>query len=120
MAEIQYAGETVEIDDNGFLVDLEAWNENVARALAKREGIEELTDSQMEIVKFMRGFYKKFNAFPILQGLCKDLHRPKYCVREDFINPMKAWKIAGLPKPELIGFVSVDEQRNFYQMIEPS
>jgi len=36
MPEIQYAGETIEIDDNGFLVDLESWNENVARALAKK------------------------------------------------------------------------------------
>lgn len=120
MPEIQYAGKTIEVDDNGFLIDLESWNEDVARALAKQEGIEELTDDQMEIVNFMREFYKKFNSFPILQGLCKNLHRPKYCVREKFINPMRAWKIAGLPKPESIGFVSVDEQKNFYQMIEPS
>jgi hypothetical protein len=43
-----------------------------------------------------------------------------HSVNEEFINPMKAWKIAGLPKPDLIGFVSVDEQKRFYKMIEPA
>jgi len=120
MPEIEYAGQKVKIDDEGFLLNTEDWNETVARALAQREGIEELDEHQVEIIKFMREYYKKFNAFPLLKWVCKDLHQPKDCVNEEFINPMKAWKIAGLPKPDQIGFVSVDEQKRFYTMIEPA
>ena len=52
----------------------------------------------MEIVKFMHSYYKKYHAFPILSYVCKNIHQPKDCVNEKFINPEKAWKIAGLPK----------------------
>jgi sulfur relay (sulfurtransferase) DsrC/TusE family protein len=72
--------------------------------LAEREGIGQLNDEHMEIVKFMRSYYKKYHAFPILSYVCKNIHQPKECVSEEFINPEKAWKIAGLPK--LSGLIS--------------
>jgi tRNA 2-thiouridine synthesizing protein E len=108
MPEIESAGKKITLDDDGFLVDSEAWDENVAQALAEREGVEDFTDDKLEIVKFMRGYYKKFGAFPILNYVCKNIHQPRECVSEEFINPEKAWKIAGLPKQSGIHFVAVD------------
>ena len=108
MTEIECAGKKIMIDDDGFLVDTEVWDENVAQALAEREGVADFTDDQMEIVKFMRKYYMKFNAFPILNYVCKNIHQSKGCVSEKFINPEKAWKIAGLPKQSGIHFVAVD------------
>jgi sulfur relay (sulfurtransferase) DsrC/TusE family protein len=35
-----------EIDKEGFLVDMEDWNEETARILAKREGIEDLKEGR--------------------------------------------------------------------------
>jgi hypothetical protein len=32
--------------------------------------------------------------------ICKRVHEAKDCVKEKFINPLIAWKIAGLPHPE--------------------
>ncbi|WP_136809098.1 TusE/DsrC/DsvC family sulfur relay protein [Desulfosediminicola flagellatus] len=110
MAELEYAGKKVSIDNNGFLVHLDDWNEDVAQVLAKREGMSDLDDHQMEIVKFMRDYYKKFNAFPILSYVCKNVHQPRNCVAEAFIDPMKAWKIAGLPEASHIRFETVDEK----------
>jgi tRNA 2-thiouridine synthesizing protein E len=107
-----------EIDKEGFLADMEDWNEETARILAKREGIEDLTEEKLEIVKFLREYYRKFDAFPILNYVCKNTRQPRGCVNEEFINPMKAWKIAGLPKPEGIHFVSVDSGHNNYIMEE--
>jgi tRNA 2-thiouridine synthesizing protein E len=107
-----------EIDKEGFLADMEDWNEGTARILAKREGIEDLTEEKLEIVKFLREYYRKFDAFPILNYVCKNTRQPRGCVNEEFINPMKAWKIAGLPKPEGIHFVSVDSGHNNYIMEE--
>ncbi len=108
MMENKYAGKEIKVDADGFLIDSEDWDEDIARGLAKREGVENFTDEMMEIVKFMRTYYKKFNAFPILNYVCKNIHQPRECVSEEFINPEKAWKIAGLPKMDNIRFVSVD------------
>jgi tRNA 2-thiouridine synthesizing protein E len=47
----------------------------------------------------MRNYFKQYNAFPILRAVCRNVHQPRNCVREDFIDPIKAWKIEGFPKP---------------------
>jgi len=102
MPVIEYEGLKFELDDEDYLVNFENWNEKVACALAEREGVSKecpLTNERMDILKFMRDFYKKNNAFPILSIVCKNVHQPKNCITEQFMEPLKAWKIAGLPKP---------------------
>jgi TusE/DsrC/DsvC family sulfur relay protein len=102
-----------EIDEEGFLVNTDIWNEETARILAKQEGVGDLTEEQFAIVKFLRDYYQKFEAFPILNYVCKNLNQSRGCLNEEFLNPMKAWKIAGLPKLDGIHFVSVDSGKNF-------
>ena len=102
-----------EIDDEGFLADTDDWNEETARILARQEGIDDLTDEKLAIVKFLRDYYYKFESFPILNYVCKNLKQSRGCLNEEFINPMKAWKIAGLPKLDGIHFVSVDSGESF-------
>lgn len=94
-------------EEQGYLADPESWNEDVARDLAKREGINDLTDEMMEVIRFMRSFYKQYGSFPILSAVCKNVQQPKECVNEEFIDPLKAWKIAGLPYPgeEVISYL---------------
>ncbi len=108
MKTIQYEGRTIKLDDEGFLSNRDEWSEGIANTLALQEGLEALTGEQMEIIKFMRSYYEKFNAFPILNQICKNLHQPRECVNEQFVNPEKAWKLAGLPKLNGIHFVSLD------------
>ena len=107
-----------EIDGEGFLVDTEDWNEETAKILAKREGIDDLTEERFAIVRFLRDYYRKFEAFPILDYVCRNIKQPRGCMNEEFIDPMKAWKIAGLPKPEGIHFISVDSDRKHFIMEE--
>ncbi len=108
MPAIECAGIKVNLDDDGFLMNLEDWNETVAQELAKREGTGELSEDKLDVLKFMREYYKKHNFFPILRYVCKNVHQPKNCVNEKFLDPVKAWKIAGLPNPgeEVIMFKS--------------
>lgn len=108
MTTIRSGTREIAIDDEGYLTNQHDWDEGVARGLAKREGLDVLTDGQVEIIKFMREYYGKFNAFPILNYVCKNLKQPRKCVNEQFINPDKAWKIAGLPKLDGVHFVSLD------------
>ncbi len=115
MTEIECAGKKIQLDDNGFLVNLDDWDKNVATELARREGVAALDDEQFEIIEFMRKYYRKNQAFPILNYVCKNIHEPRNCVNEEFINPMKAWKIAGLPKLDLVEFVAVDGKHYMMQ-----
>lgn len=108
---------SVELDEHGFLADIREWDESIAAALASREGVRALTREQMDIILFMRAYYLQYNAFPILRSVCKNLHQPKECVNELFIDPMKAWKIAGLPNPEIIASESADDAGRIYRII---
>lgn len=97
---IEYGDLKINVDDAGYLVNFDDWNENVACALAEKEGVEELTKEKLDILKFIRQFYKQFNFFPILNAVCKNIHQPRNCIAEQFVSPMVSWKLAGLPKPD--------------------
>ncbi len=93
---------SLDVDSDGYLRNPEAWNEEVACALAEREGVSDqcpLAMEQMEILKYIRQYYRKFEAFPIVRAVCKNLGQERACQYEHFPDPVTAWKIAGLPKP---------------------
>ena len=54
MAQKTIAGVNLEVTDDGYLVDSSQWNEEIAKEIAKEEGIEELTEKHFEIIKFIR------------------------------------------------------------------
>jgi dissimilatory sulfite reductase related protein len=100
MPVLKFDGGNVEVDKNGYLKNVNAWNEAVAAALAKKEGIKKLTDDHLAVVRFLREYYIRFNSFPVLRMVCTNLHKPKSCMTKPFkMDPLKAWKIAGLPQP---------------------
>jgi len=100
MPALKYDGGTVELDKNGYLKNINAWNEAVAAAIAKKQGVTKLTEDHIEVVKFLRTYFIKFNSFPFIRMVCTDLHKPKTCMTKPFkMDPLKAWKIAGLPQP---------------------
>ena len=104
-----YVGDTgIELDEEGFLKSPEQWNEEIARALARQEGIETLNGPKLEILKFLRQYFENNHNFPILRYVCKKVGASADCISEEFVDPMKAWKIAGLPKPPSVFFTSFD------------
>ncbi len=105
----------ITLDEAGFLVDLNDWNEEVAVALASKEGIDTLSAEQLDIIRFMREYYLKYKVFPILNNVCRIAHQPKECVNEQFIDPERAWKIAGLPKQDGVHFVTLDGKHYFME-----
>lgn len=99
MQVLEQKGKKVLLDDGGFLVNLEDWTEDVAQALASREGVGNLTEDKLDILRFMRQYYLKHRFFPIVRFVCKNVGQPRDCMTEKFIDPVTAWKIAGLPNP---------------------
>ena len=90
----------IAVDDEGYLINFDDWDEGVARELAARADVRELTPEGISMLKFIRGYYKTYNFFPIVNSICRNIHAPKDCVTEKFFNPLIAWRIAGLPHPE--------------------
>jgi len=109
MARLHVGNRDIEVDKEGFLADKNEWDQEVAEAIAEHEGIRGLDSSKMEIVLFLREYFQKNHNFPILRYVCKKVHADSpSCMTDEFVDPMKAWKIAGLPKPPQVFFTSFD------------
>ncbi len=92
----------VEVDFEGFLVDPEQWNESIAQAIARGNGIPELTERHWLVVRFMRERYLETGTAPSIRSLGKESGIP---IKELYQlipkGPAKlAAKIGGIPKPK--------------------
>ena len=100
MATKEIAGTTVEITDDGFLVDRGQWNRDVAAGLATDEGIE-LTDEHWKVLDFIIADYAEKEAVPGMRRMNKVGGIPTKDLYRLFPNgPIKkAARISGFPKP---------------------
>ena len=97
----EFGGKSLEIDEDGFIQDPDAWDEAVATDLTKTEAVEEMTEDHWKLVKYLREYYLEFNMAPMIRKLCKETGFKLKEVYELFPSgPAKgACKVAGLPKP---------------------
>jgi TusE/DsrC/DsvC family sulfur relay protein len=96
-----YAGREVQVNDEGFFTEASQWTEEMAREIARDEGVGELNSQHWQVIKFMRHEYGEKGTGPTVRVLgkssgvsVKELYQlfPK--------GPAKlAAKIAGIPKP---------------------
>lgn len=101
MPVLELNGVTVEIDDDGFLLDPASWSEDIARSLAVAEGIDELNDEHWRVIAYLRKYYELNEVAPNLSTLCKEADCTLKRIYQLFpAGPAKgACKVAGLPKP---------------------
>jgi len=91
----------MEVNEEGFFVHPETWTEDMVPELARREGIDQLTDLHWQVIRFMRSQYLEKGTGPTVRVLgktsgvsIKELYQlfPK--------GPAKvAARVAGIPKP---------------------
>jgi TusE/DsrC/DsvC family sulfur relay protein len=107
MPMVDIAGKEYEVDEEGYLVDLSQWNEDVAKYMAVEEKVD-LTDAHWEVVNFLREYYAEYQIAPAVRVLTKAIGKKlgpekgnnKYLYELFPYGPAKqACKIAGLPKP---------------------
>ncbi len=91
----------IALDKKGYMEQESQWNEEVALALARREGIEMLTDRHWRVLRFLRQYYAEYGQAPILRKLCKQCDLDLQELYRLFpAGPSEgAWKLAGLPRP---------------------
>jgi tRNA 2-thiouridine synthesizing protein E len=101
MEQVELGGKMMEIDEDGFIQDPEAWDEAVATALAQTEAVDVMTDDHWKVVNYLRDYYLEYNMAPMIRKLCKETGFKLKEIYDLFPSgPAKgACKVAGLPKP---------------------
>jgi len=99
---VQVDGKTIDFDKDGFMIDPDVWDDQVACAIAVEEGIDDLTDNHWAIVRFIRDYWRDNDLAPPVRMICKDVG---VSVREIYklftSGPARgACRVAGLPKPD--------------------
>ena len=99
---IEIAGKTIEYNEDGFMVGPELWDDDVARAIAREDGIEEMGEKHWAIVRYIRAYWEEQDLAPAVRRLCK---AGGVNLRELFklfaLGPARgACRVAGLPKPD--------------------
>ena len=108
---LEVNGKKIETDEEGYLLNPDDWDENVAEVMAEREGWK-MTATHWMLVGFFRNFYEDHMRHPTMHELVKKMGKfhgkrfeeaKKY---RDFLytlfppGPIQALcKLAGLPKP---------------------
>lgn len=104
---LEVNGNTIETDEEGYLVNLSDWTEEIALKLAESEGLD-MDENRWEVVNFLREYYNEYQIAPAVRVLTKaigkklgkDKGNSKYLYELFPYGPAKqACKIAGLPKP---------------------
>jgi len=107
MPTVDVAGKQIEVDDDGYLVNLGEWTEDVAKAFSKEDGVD-LTEAHWEVINFLRDYYEKYQIAPMIKILVKEIGKvmgpekgnTKYLYELYPAGPAKqACRYAGLPKP---------------------
>jgi tRNA 2-thiouridine synthesizing protein E len=98
----------IALDKEGYLKDLNDWNEDIAGEIALRENIR-LGAAHWEIIRLLRAFYQRHQMSPTTRALVNLVKRELGSEKGRSIYLMKlfrgspartAGKIAGLPRPD--------------------
>lgn len=107
MPTIDFQGKQLEVDEDGYLVNLEDWSKELGEHLAKGDDCE-LTNAHWEVINFLRDYYSKYQIAPMIKILVKEIGKvmgpekgnTKYLYELFPDGPAKqACRYAGLPKP---------------------
>ncbi len=107
MPTIEFQGKQLEVDEDGYLVNLDDWQPDLATQLASGDGLT-LTENHWEVINFLRDYYQKYQIAPMIKILVKEIGKvmgpekgnTKYLYELFPDGPAKqACRYAGLPKP---------------------
>ena len=99
MLEKTYAGNNVSCTEEGYLTELNQWNQAVGNEIAKEEDVN-MTDKHWEVIDFLQNQYR--NEVPLT---IRKIGKSGVVDIKEFYSlfpggPLKkASKIAGIPKP---------------------
>ena len=96
----ELAGREIEVNEEGYLIDPNQWDESIAHALAQEESIDVLTEAHMKLIRYLREQQSKGEGLTI-----RGIGKSGVTTIKEFYDlfpggPLKkASKIAGISKP---------------------
>ena len=98
----EIAGYRVYFDWEDFLWDPDDWNEEIAIAMAREDGMDGLNDEQWRVIRFIREFFQYQGRAPMNRDLKKGTGLSIMEMERMFAKGIKlgARRIAGLPNPK--------------------
>lgn len=102
MATKDIAGQTIQVNEEGFMTDPSEWNKDIAVVIANEEGIAEMTDEHWKVVDYCREVGLESGSAPTLRTITKGAGVPTKQLFGLFPKgpAKKVAKISGLGKPE--------------------
>ena len=99
MAQKTIAGQTIDVNDEGYMVDASQWTKEIAAEMAKEDGID-LTDKHYEVLEFLRDANEKGETLTIRRVGKSGIVDIKGLYQLFPGGPLKfSSKFAGIPKP---------------------
>ena len=94
--------DTIERNEEGFLVNPADWNKEIAVEIAQSENISELSEAHWKVIDFARANAESSGAAPTLRQITKGAGVPTKELFKLFPKgpAKKVAKISGLGKPE--------------------
>ena len=91
----------LELDEDGFLVNIDDWDVHVVERLAHKEGVKELTGEHWKLIAALRLHYEKYGEAPLCRDILIEAGFTKMDMYKLFpqLGYRSAYKLAGLPKP---------------------
>jgi tRNA 2-thiouridine synthesizing protein E len=101
MPNVEFKGKFFEIDEDGFLANLDQWSQEWVDYVKEGEGIKELNENHWKVINMLQDYYKKNGIAPMVRILSKVTGFKLKEIYELFPSgPGKgACKMAGLAKP---------------------
>ncbi|MEW6387098.1 MAG: TusE/DsrC/DsvC family sulfur relay protein [Thermodesulfobacteriota bacterium] len=101
MAVVEHSGKSFEVDEDGFLANLDEWGPEWVDYVKELEGITELKEDHWKVINMLQDYFKKNGIAPMVRILSKVTgFKLKYIYELFPSGPGKgACKMAGLPKP---------------------
>lgn len=89
------------LDQEGFLVDATTWNEEVAKEMARQEGLEVLQELHWRTIRFLREYYFTHGKAPMGREIRQGTGLSLLEIEQSFPGGLKAGarRLAGLPNP---------------------
>lgn len=86
-------------DESGYLIDVAAWSEALARQLAFEAGVPHLGEQHWRVIGIVRERFFALGSLPVMRLVCRASGIDPSDAHRLFASCSSLWRIAGLPHP---------------------
>ncbi len=99
MPTVEHNGKTYEVNEDGYLVNFDDWDENWVDYVRQSDGMEVLTDSHRKVIENLREHYRKNNYIPLARLFSRAAGESLKVIFELFPSAISgSCKMAGFPR----------------------